>query len=268
MAGRQKIVKRRLIERPWLIVALGLTVIVHALVILNLQNTQPPPDIVRIAHIAPTESARNDVDRQPPPQDVISENAPEIQNLKPKQPVDRQQDAASISDSNTVEQEPAESDNQPAESPSSAVTPPSKIKDNAGDLNAPTIDPAKNEKSVPAKEDAGKGQVQPIPKPGAGVDRNAIISAYRSKVLAAIELHKKYPSVARRLSQEGSVRMKFSVSRDGSVSGISIVSSSGVDAIDRAAIDAIRAASPIPPVPSELNENSLNLSLTILFSLK
>jgi protein TonB len=100
-----------------------------------------------------------------------------------------------------------------------------------------------------------------------GPDLDAIRAEYRQRVLSAIESRKEYPQAARRLRQDGTVSVRFIVSSDGAISGFSIASSSGIDALDYAARDAVLAASPVPPIPEELGVSSLEISLQIVFSL-
>jgi protein TonB len=93
-----------------------------------------------------------------------------------------------------------------------------------------------------------------------------LIASYREQVLAAISAHKTYPPAARRTGREGGVRVGFRVDGNGAVSNIEVVSSSGSDALDRAAVQAVEGSSPLPSPPAELGE-SLSLVLTIVFSL-
>ncbi len=53
-------------------------------------------------------------------------------------------------------------------------------------------------------------------------------------------------------NQGGTVVLSFSIARDGRLIDASITKSSGVVALDRGLIEAIRAASPYPPVPAEI----------------
>jgi periplasmic protein TonB len=49
-----------------------------------------------------------------------------------------------------------------------------------------------------------------------------------------------YPSVARQRGWEGTVRVKIQIAKDGSVTSVSMISSSGYDVLDDAAMDKIR----------------------------
>ncbi len=100
---------------------------------------------------------------------------------------------------------------------------------------------------------------------GSDVDR--ILAEYRAQVLAAVSAHKVYPAIARRLGREGSVRVRFRVVKDGLVSSVEVTESSGYSSLDDAARSAVEDASPVPAIPEELGEESLVMSLLIVFSL-
>jgi protein TonB len=53
-------------------------------------------------------------------------------------------------------------------------------------------------------------------------------------------------------NQGGTVVLSFSIGRDGRLIDASIIKSSGVIALDRGLLEALRAASPYPPLPSEI----------------
>lgn len=100
-----------------------------------------------------------------------------------------------------------------------------------------------------------------------GPDLDAIRAEYGRLVLERISAHKVYPDVARRLGQEGEVRVGFVVASDGTASSVEVQVSSGIASLDTGACVAVEAASPFPPVPSELGVDSLALSLLIVFEL-
>ncbi len=100
-----------------------------------------------------------------------------------------------------------------------------------------------------------------------GPDLDAMRAEYGRLVLERISAHKVYPDVARRLGQEGEVRVGFVVASDGTASSVKVQASSGIASLDTAACVAVEAASPFPGVPAELGTDSLALSLLIVFEL-
>ncbi|MEP7131789.1 MAG: TonB family protein [Acidobacteriota bacterium] len=53
----------------------------------------------------------------------------------------------------------------------------------------------------------------------------------------------------------------FTIQRDGTISDAEVVTSSGLPFVDRAALRAVLASSPLPPLPSEFQSNRVGLSV-------
>ncbi len=74
---------------------------------------------------------------------------------------------------------------------------------------------------------------------------------YAAEMLRRIRYHWNIPEIAR-LGVQGVVRIRFLISRDGTVSGLEIQRESSHPPMDFAARDAILNASPLPPLPADL----------------
>jgi protein TonB len=74
--------------------------------------------------------------------------------------------------------------------------------------------------------------------------------AYNIKLAAAVQAAFEVPGSAKALGFKGKARVEFSL-RNGAASSIRIVQSSGLSAVDRAAVTAVQVAS-FPPPPSAL----------------
>ena len=70
-----------------------------------------------------------------------------------------------------------------------------------------------------------------------------------------------------RLGQKGRVAIVFEILKDGSVPQLRLVSSSGFEPLDVAAISGIRASIPFPPLPKEFTGNHLVLQFIFLYNL-
>jgi len=91
---------------------------------------------------------------------------------------------------------------------------------------------------------------------------------YFALVSAHLNRRKVYPAEARQARQQGVVTVRFTVDRNGSVSGISIKRSSGHDILDRATLDLLQRVAPLPRMPASMQRDSVTLSLPIDYSLR
>jgi TonB family protein len=73
--------------------------------------------------------------------------------------------------------------------------------------------------------------------------------------------------VTARLGTKGRVAIVFEILKDGSVPELRLVASSGSDPLDRAAIAAIRASNPFPPLPEEFTGQHLVLQFIFLYNM-
>lgn len=81
---------------------------------------------------------------------------------------------------------------------------------------------------------------------GAPADMAAVGSDYRRRLLEHIAQRQKSPPAGLPL---GTVVVRFSLARDGDVLTVALVTSSGNAVLDRAALESVRDASPMPPIP-------------------
>ena len=70
-----------------------------------------------------------------------------------------------------------------------------------------------------------------------------------------------------RLGEKGRSGVVFEILKDGSVPQLRLVSSSGSDPLDRAAVNGIHASVPFPPLPAEFTGNHLVLQFIFLYNL-
>ncbi|HWE72175.1 MAG TPA: energy transducer TonB [Stellaceae bacterium] len=82
---------------------------------------------------------------------------------------------------------------------------------------------------------------------------------YLDAVRRWVQRYRKYPDEAVKQKQEGVVQLGFKFTRDGTVIDAWIEKSSGFPLLDQAALNMIRAASPIPKVPDRYQGDTLTL---------
>jgi TonB family protein len=70
-----------------------------------------------------------------------------------------------------------------------------------------------------------------------------------------------------RLGRRGRVGIQFAIARNGSVPKLVIVSQSGTEALDRAAVAGISASNPFPPLPTEFRGNEIRLQFNFAYNI-
>lgn len=91
---------------------------------------------------------------------------------------------------------------------------------------------------------------------------------YLSQILVTIKRNwlAVYPESAR-LGLRGKVALAFIIARNGSVSRVTKPVASGAESLDRAAIAAISASTPFPPLPAEFKGNQIVLQLNFAYNM-
>ena len=80
---------------------------------------------------------------------------------------------------------------------------------------------------------------------------------YFSSVRKEIEMVWVYPAEAVRRGMEGETKIEFRIEKDGTVSRVRIVKSSGFEILDKATLETLRLASPLTPLPDGLGKERL-----------
>jgi len=91
---------------------------------------------------------------------------------------------------------------------------------------------------------------------------------YQYMVKQRIEQARRYPSWAERQGIEGAVYINFIVLSSGFGRGVNITRSSGSKILDEEAVATIQRANPFPPIPHELNQDSVSMEVVIVFKIK
>ncbi|WP_024677779.1 energy transducer TonB [Pseudomonas syringae] len=107
----------------------------------------------------------------------------------------------------------------------------------------------------------------PAPTPTPSPPSTALPS-WQGDLLSHLGKYKKYPEDARRRGMQGVARLRFVVDADGNVLSYSIANSSGSPALDRATMEMIRRAQPLPKPPKEiLNNGTIEILAPFVYSL-
>jgi protein TonB len=93
------------------------------------------------------------------------------------------------------------------------------------------------------------------PSPTSGASAAAAAASYRSILVAHLQRFKQFPSGAG-ASDSGVVYVRFTVTRSGRVTSSGLSRSSGFSALDRAALELLQRAQPLPAFPPEMRQAS------------
>ena len=106
-------------------------------------------------------------------------------------------------------------------------------------------------------------------RPGAGTGGEAALSAaYIAQVRSWLDRHRTYPMAARRQRLEGSAVLWFRVDRGGRVLAYRLEKSSSHGVLDRAVLQMIERASPLPPLPADYPVDQPEFVIPIDFRLR
>lgn len=94
---------------------------------------------------------------------------------------------------------------------------------------------------------------------------NAQVSNYPGKVVSRLRRALRYPGAAKRDRLRGETHVRFTVSQNGGVSGLSVVRSSGSSVLDQAALETVQRAAPFPAIPPGAGRSSWRFTVPLAF---
>lgn len=113
---------------------------------------------------------------------------------------------------------------------------------------------------------AGEPSLAPRATPDA-VDPGSL-GQYRLALIGTARRHKLYPDTARERGWEGRVAVELVIAADGTLTDASVKQSSGHGVLDREALEMLRRAARLTPVPPSLQGREFRLDVPVLFELK
>lgn len=102
----------------------------------------------------------------------------------------------------------------------------------------------------------------PPPPPPVNVEKE-FLNAHLGEIRGLLLQNLKYPKMAQKLKMQGEVRIAFSLDKDGSVSNIKVIESSGFEILDNDAAALIEKTASRFPKPSESVRISVPLSYVL-----
>ena len=109
---------------------------------------------------------------------------------------------------------------------------------------------------------------EPAPQAGSPAPSSAAPN-WQGQLLAHLNRFKRYPDDARRRGQQGVVKLRFVVDGQGQVLSFELAERSASGSLDRATLEMIRRAQPLPAPPAELLQGGrLELVAPVVYSLE
>ncbi len=104
------------------------------------------------------------------------------------------------------------------------------------------------------------------PMPGASSNNPNALPRWQSALFARLKRYTRYPAEAASGGHRATVYLAFRVDRHGGVHHARIVRSSGSEIFDRATLEMIKRAAPVPAPPPEIPDSKLNIEIPIRYS--
>lgn len=152
---------------------------------------------------------------------------------------------------------PGEQAPAPAPSPSAPARPqPS----SPATTESPATIPSAPSATAPTSEPPAKA-APPSVEAGA-------LEKYRSDLIGMARRYKRYPRVALDNNWEGRVVVHMVVGANGVIASLRVTTRSGHDVLDRQAVDMIRKAKPLVPIPPAMRGREFSVEIPVIYDLK
>ncbi|BAT61418.1 gram-negative bacterial tonB protein [Variibacter gotjawalensis] len=191
------------------------------------------------------------------PDQVSPSNA--LASGEPQEAVEEQQAVHAEKPEEKVEKEDEKPPTEvpPSEDPQKYIAPLE-----AAEVTLPTAEPPKKvvETQQPVEERERREETARTSSMG-----NPQTPQWRARLAAHLQRFKRYPNDGARAT--GTTQIEFAVDRAGKLVHAKVLKGSGSDALDKAAIEMLRRAEPLPVPPSNIDEAQLKMLVPVKFTL-
>ena len=95
-----------------------------------------------------------------------------------------------------------------------------------------------------------------------------LIDDYSKRLREEINKNKNYPTISKKLKEEGEVFVSFRVLKDGTFTNINLQKSSGKQRLDNSALEAIEITKQFEPFNAQITKEYIEYNLPLLFTLE
>lgn len=142
---------------------------------------------------------------------------------------------------------------------------------------APAL-PAEPSAGAPAGSAPGASAVRPSEsqraaespgavRPGSDADTGTL-AQYRLALIGAARRYKRYPAQAMDRGWQGKVEIRLVVGANGTIQSSLVKASSGYEILDNQALDMVRKAKPLTPIPAALRGREFTVDIPVIFDLQ
>jgi protein TonB len=114
----------------------------------------------------------------------------------------------------------------------------------------------------------GEAAPGPAASAAASADRAAALEQYRRALIAEARRYRDYPLVALDKGWRGKVDVRMAVAADGALASLGVNRGSGHEVLDRQALEMIRKAKPLAPIPPALRGHGFTVDIPVIFDLR
>ncbi|HEX2566616.1 MAG TPA: energy transducer TonB [Burkholderiales bacterium] len=156
---------------------------------------------------------------------------------------------------------------QKAPAKSAPVTPAPPPPSSAPADVAPSPAPSPAPPAAVAKAESGPAQPAP-PAAAAEAPDSGTLAQYRLQLISVAKRYKRYPRVAMDNNWEGTAEIRMIIGADGMIASLLVRKGSGHEVLDQEALQWIRKAKPLAPIPASLRGKAFTVDIPVIFSLK
>lgn len=266
-----------MISRWQLSIALLIALAVHAAAFVGFNAptpvTQPPQatgvqiDLTMLGQPAPSKAPTQP---EPLPEPVVEAPAPEPAPApipEPVAPTPPAPEAIAIKQKEVEKPKPVAKEKTPPKPERVVKRVEPKPKPAPAQSAKPTETVAKNQTTASAPASSAASSAAKAAPAGVAASP-AVRQSYFDQIAAKLARSKRYPKASHRRGEEGEAKLAFVLDRTGNVLESYIVSSSGSARLDRAALDMLKRAQPLPPFPDTLSQSTLKIEVPVSFRLR
>jgi protein TonB len=124
--------------------------------------------------------------------------------------------------------------------------------------------------AAPAAQTASAAPAAPVQASARGGDStdSGNLDQYRLALIGVAKKYKRYPAQAMEKGWTGKVEVRLVIGANGLIQSALVKSSSGYEILDNVAVDMIKKAKPLTPIPAALRGKEFTVDIPVIFDLQ